>query len=149
MFPLPVIEQRVKVTADDGASAGEPVSPRTRRSPSRNLRRALLVTAAGVLAMAMPVHDPSPAPAPPRLVGLVAQRTERVAYAPGTSKAGAAGAGVHSVLVVTGRITVHGPAGEQQSYGQGQTFAAGWTPYRIVNETGAPAETLVTFHVRP
>lgn len=83
------------------------------------------------------------------LVGLIAQRTEHVAYDPGATRAWAPSPEVHSVVVVSGRITVHGPAGERQVYGPGQGFAAGWAAYGTTNETGTSAETLVTYHVRP
>lgn len=148
---------RELATADDGASESGLGPFRTRRSALRTRKKALLVAGAVVLATLVAFIGASPFPnrpsvgpaAPGTLVGLIAQRTERLAYDPGATRAWAPSAEVHSVVVVSGRITVYGPAGERQVYGKGEGFAAGWAPYRTTNETGAFAETLMTFHVRP
>jgi hypothetical protein len=148
---------RVQATADDGASESGLGPFRTRRSALRSARKSPLVVGVVVVATLLaPIgawslrsEAPVGAAAPVTLVGLIAQRTERLVYDPGETRAWAPGPEVHSVVVVSGRITVYGPAGERQVYAQGQGFAAGWAPYRTTNETGASAETLVTFHVRP
>jgi hypothetical protein len=148
---------RVQATADDGASESGLGPVRTRRSALRSVKRAPLVVGVVVVATllapigAWPLRNEPPIrpAAPVTLVGLISQRTERLAYDPGATRAWASSPEVHSVVVVSGRITVYGPAGERQVYGQGQGFAAGWAPYRTTNETGASAETLVTFHVGP
>ena len=147
----------VKETVDDGASENGLDPSRTRRSAVGRKGKALLVAGAAALATSMAVIGASPLPSRPSvgpagpvtLVGLIAQGREHVAYDPGGARAWAASPEVHSVVVVSGRITVYGPTGERQVYGEGQGFAAGWAPYRTTNETGAPAETLVTFHSRP
>lgn len=143
-------------TADDGASESGLGPSRTRRSAERRKERALTAPGAAVVAMVLALIGASPLPTRPSartagpitLVGLTAQHTEHVVHDPGATRTWAPSSQLHSVVVVEGQITVYGPAGERQVYGQGQGFVAGWAPYRTSNETGAPAETLVTFHVR-
>jgi hypothetical protein len=84
--------------------------------------------------------------AAPSLVGLRVERVESVAYVAGESRAWPAGAGVVATVVVAGRLTVYGSAGEERAYGTGQGFAAGWEPYRTVNESSERVHTSVTFH---
>ncbi len=114
---------------------------------ARSPRLPLLLFAAGLalLAVTSQVHSRE-TDAPVTLVGLQAQRTERVAIAAGASREWVAGEGLEGVLVVSGRITVYGSTGDRSVYGPGQGFAAGWEPYRMVNETGSRVELLVTFH---
>jgi len=148
---------RVQATADDGASESGFGPFRTRRSALRSARKVPLVVGAVVVATLLAPNrglvsserGPVWAAAPVTLVGLLAQRTERLAYDPGATRAWEPSPEVHSVVVVSGRVTVYGPAGERQVYEQGQGYAAGWAPYQTTNETTASAETLVTFHVRP
>lgn len=148
---------RLQATADDGASESGLGPFRTRRSALRSARKLPLVVGVVVVATLLaPIgawslrnEAPVGAASPVTLVGLVAQHTERLAYDPGATRAWVPSPEVHSVVVVSGRITVYGPSGERQVYAQGQGFVAGWAPYWTTNETTASAETLVTFHVRP
>lgn len=82
----------------------------------------------------------------PSLVGRSPERVDSLAYAAGESRTWPAGDGVVATVVLAGRLTVYGSAGEGQAYGPGQGFAAGWAPYRTVNESSEPVRTLVTFH---
>lgn len=84
----------------------------------------------------------------PSLVGRSPERVETLAYAAGESRTWPAGAGVVATVVLAGRLSVYGPAGDGQAYEPGQGFAAGWAPYRTVNESSEPVRTLVTFHAR-
>ena len=146
-----------KATADDGASESGLEPSRTRRFAERLRGNGRLAAGTAVLATLVAVIGASPSlnrpPVRPAgvvsLVGLTAQRTEHVAYKPGETRTWAPSGEVHSVVVVSSRITVHGPAGDRKVYGHGQGFVAGWVPYRITNETDSVVETLVTFHVRP
>ena len=83
------------------------------------------------------------------LVGLTRENDERVAYAPGTSRSWPASRHMLGVTVLSGQLTVYGPAGERQVYGAGDGFAAGWMAHRAVNETHDPVETLVTRFAAP
>jgi hypothetical protein len=78
------------------------------------------------------------------LVGLTPQSEERVAYEPGASRSWSVRQQVVGVAVVSGTLTVYGPAGDRQVYRAGDGFAAGWMTHRTVNETDDPVETLVT-----
>lgn len=146
-----------RATADDGASGSEVDPSRTRRFAERLMRNGRLAASAAVLASLVAAVGASPSPSRPPvrladpvlLVGLTAERTEHLVYDAGATRTWASSGDVHSVVVVSGRITVHGPAGDRQVYGHGEGFAAGWLPYRITNETDSVVETLVTFHVRP
>ena len=137
---------QTRATAHDGASEG--VLRARRYAPPR--WKAVLALATVLSGTVVATADSAPqSTGHVTLVGLRAQRTERVSYAPRETKAWPAGPGVHGVVVVSGRITVYGTSEVQRVYGQGQGFAAGWAPYWVANETGTPAETLLTWHVRP
>jgi hypothetical protein len=86
---------------------------------------------------------------PVTLVGLKALASEQVSYESGASRTWSAGPEIVGVQVLSGRLSVYGPAGERRVYIAGEGYAAGWTAYRTVNETGEPVEALVTTHVRP
>ena len=114
---------------------------------ARSPRLPLLLLAAGLAVLAVTNQGHSrETGAPVTLVGLQVLRTEKVALAPGASRAWPAGDRVQGVAVVSGRVTVYGSTGDRAVYGAGQGFAAGWEPYRMVNETDSPVELLVTFH---
>ncbi|MDQ3640393.1 MAG: hypothetical protein M3450_02695 [Actinomycetota bacterium] len=114
---------------------------------ARSPRLPLLLVAAGLALLVVTTQGHSrETDAPVTLVGLQVQRTEAVALAPGATRAWPAGGGVAGVLVVSGRVAVHGSTGDRAVYGPGQGFAAGWEPYRIINETESPVELVVTFH---
>ncbi len=132
--------------------------PRSARAEfPRHLRlAAVLALGATLLAFtdANAVFDPRPSKPgvstePVTLVGLARSGEERIVYEPGASRAWAAGEHIVAVAVVAGALTVYGPAGERHVYTAGEGFAAGWTPYRTVNETDDQVETMVTSHVRP
>ena len=81
------------------------------------------------------------------LVGLHVQRTERVSYAPAQRRTWAV-SDLHTVLVVSGDLTVVDARGRPQVYPAGASFAAGWEPYAAMAPAGGPVETVVTVHAR-
>jgi len=56
--------------------------------------------------------------------------------------------GLHTVLVVSGDLTVVDARGRPQVYPAGASFAAGWEPYAAMAPAGGPVETVVTVHAR-
>lgn len=119
-----------------------------------NRGRGVIGPAAALVALVALAGAPAaanmrPDAAPPSLVGRSIERVEQVAYAAGEARAWPGGAGVQATVVVSGRITVYGLSGEGRVYEHGQGFAAGWEPYRTVNESAQPVRTLTTFHAGP
>ena len=114
---------------------------------ARSSRLPLLLLAAGLALLAVTAQGHSrETDAPVTLVGMEVQRTEKLALGAGETRAWPEGDGVQGVVVVSGRVTVYGSTGDRAVYAPGQGFAAGWEPYRVVNETDSPVEVLVTFH---
>jgi hypothetical protein len=95
-----------------------------------------------------PPSGPGAPAKPAALIGFTPEPVERVDYERGATRAWPAGEHIVTVAVRTGRLTVYGPAGERQVYVAGETYTAGWTAYRTVNETNAIVETLLTRHSR-
>ena len=108
-----------------------------------------LVAFAGPPAESRPNSPPSPSGAEvATLVGFTPHASERVAYAPGASRAWAPGQTV-TVRVLSGCLSVYDDSsGQRRIYAAGEGYAAGWAPYRAVNETDQEVETLVTTHAQ-
>ena len=86
--------------------------------------------------------DPPRLPVRPeavQLVGLTAQRVERVTYEPGAVAVWSPGEQIVGVAVQSGTLTVYGPA-ERRVYVAGERYAAGWIAYRTVNEADDPVK---------
>ncbi len=142
----------VRVAADDRSRGSGPLF-----RPS--WRRRLSIAVLGLAAATM-TSTSAPAESRPdstshleaeraTLVGLRAVASEQMSYEPGASRTWAPSRQIIGVKVLSGRLTVYGSDNEQQVYLAGEGYAAGWAPYRSVNETGERVETLITNHVRP
>ena len=68
-----------------------------------------------------------------------------VRYEPGHDSGWHAHPGVHSVVVLSGILTIYDERCERQDYGVGQTYIGGIQPHVARNETPEPVELVVTY----
>ena len=83
-------------------------------------------------------------PAALTLVGHEVLGVERKTYPPAHSSAWGGDIGFHAVSVIAGTLTVHSVGATPATYGPGQRYVAGWTPYRAVNDGPVPVGVVVT-----
>ncbi len=126
------------------------------RAPGRRwpaLPVALVLSAALMVAQGTAGSEVPPAHVPANsgqaLAGFASGGSERVVYAPGESRTWAPTRGLHTVVVLSGRLTIRASDGRHRSYSQGEAFAAGWEHYTAVNEGSTTVESVVTRQLAP
>lgn len=109
----------------------------------------LTITALSAAALMVTLHSDDATtkgviPPAPRLMAAVS--TADLIYEPGHSSGWHVHPGVHSVVVLSGTLTVYDEACEGHDYGPGQAYVGGREPHVALN-TGAEAAGLVITYV--
>lgn len=129
---------------------GGPGAARRRRSPLAMalVGLALAGLSAGALVLSLKTSDIAEvADALPAVVSRPADvATADLVYEPGQSSGWHTHPGVHSVVVVSGTLTVYDEACRPQDYGPGQAYLGGREPH-LARNTGPKAVALVVTYV--
>ena len=113
---------------------------------------ALIGLAATTLAPSLQAGEASQAPpsgGPAAASRLAEVATADLVYEPGHSSGWHVHPGVHSVVVVSGTLTVYDEACRRQDYGPGQSYLGGREPHLARNTGPEPVALVVTYVADP
>lgn len=126
-------------------TANEPISTRPMWIPLAMGCGLLLLACAGAVFRAGTVRD---APAPEATTSFPTVGTAANTYQPGHSSGWHVHPGVHSVVVLSGVMTVYDENCVRTEYGAGQTYLGGSKPHLVRNEAPDALDIAITFVYR-
>ncbi|MDQ4090285.1 MAG: cupin domain-containing protein [Actinomycetota bacterium] len=141
----PVLEEAER--RDGARGAG-----RTRRSPMAVATLGLALMGLSTTALVLQLRGSGVSPAPPAAIAASEPpqvSTTELVYEPGQSSGWHVHAGVHSVVVSSGTLTVYDDVCRRRDFGPGETYVGGRQPHLVRNGGDTFAVLAVTYVADP